>query len=56
MEVTLPESVNATEGDSFEICASVGYPTQRERDVTLMFTLTPDNMFASKCPRLGWLG
>ena len=49
MEVTLPEFMNTAEGDTFEVCASVGavYP-MRERDVTLMFTLTPDSMFASK--------
>ena len=57
VEVTLPESMNRTEGDTFEVCASVDavYP-MRERDVILMFTLTPDSMFASKCPRLGQLG
>ena len=58
MEVTLPEFANSTEGDAFEVvCASVGavYP-MHERDVILMFTLTPDSMFASKCPRLGQLG
>ena len=54
MEVTLREFANSTEGDTLEVCASV-YP-MRERDVILMFTLTPDSMFASKCPRLGQLG
>ena len=56
MEVTLPEFVNAAEGDAFEVCASVGavYP-MHERDVILMFTLTPDTMFASKCPRFHYI-
>ena len=47
MEVTLPEFVNATEADSFEVCASVS-SMQRERDVILIFNLMPDSMFASK--------
>ena len=49
MNVTLPEFSNSTEGDTFEVCASVGavYP-MRERDVILEFALTPDSMFASK--------
>ena len=56
MNVTLPEFVNSTEGDIFEVCASVGavYP-MHERDVILMFTLTPDSMFASKCPRFHYI-
>ena len=56
MEVTLPQFVNAAEGDAFKVCASVDavYP-MRERDVILMFTLTPDSMFASKCPRFHYI-
>ena len=43
MTVTLPEFFNVTEGDTFQVCASVN-----EGDVILMFTLTPDSEFASK--------
>lgn len=51
MTVNLPESINVTEGDTFEVCASVNEdcPTcMRDRDVVLMITLTPDSEFASK--------
>ena len=57
MEVTLPEFMNRAEANTFEVCASVGAVyLMHERDVIVMFTLTPDSMFASKCPRLGQLG
>ena len=41
--------MSVTEGATVEVCASVNavYPTH-ERDIVLMFTLTPESMFASK--------
>ena len=41
--------MSVAEDATVEVCASVNavYPT-RERDIALMFTLTPESMFASK--------
>lgn len=50
-EVTLPKFVNALEGGTSQVCASVDMFPVRERDVILMFTLIPNSQFASKCPR-----
>ena len=40
--------MSVTEGATVEVCASVNaiYPTH-ERDIVLMFTLTPESEFAS---------
>ena len=43
MTVTLSESINATEGDTLRVCASVN-----ERYDIQMFTLTPDSEYAGK--------
>ena len=57
--------MSVTEGATVEVCASVNavYPTH-ERDIVLMFTLTPESEFASEseypgkldCYRMGILG
>ena len=41
--------MSAIEGAAFQVCASVNavYP-MHERDIILMFTLTPESEFASK--------
>ena len=43
--VMLPEALQATEGDTFEVCADV-MPTIRERDIELTFTVVPSSEFA----------
>ena len=41
--------MSATEGATFQVCATVNavYP-MHEREIILMFTLTPESEFASK--------
>ena len=41
--------MSATEGATFQVCATVNavYP-MHERDIILMFTLTPESEFSSK--------
>ena len=44
--ITVPEVVMVTEGDDFELCASVN-ETKLEREVTLTFDIIRISMFSS---------